>query len=406
MNKKMIILLTVLIDVLGIGIIIPVLPFYVKSFGASAFIVTLLFATFSFFSFFSAPLLGSLSDRIGRRPVLIVSIASTALGWLVFAAATNIYWLFIGRIIDGLAAGNFPIAQSYLVDIAESPREKTTNLGLIGAVFGIGLIVGPALGGVLSQVSLSLPFWFVGGLAAVNMVLAFFKLPETNKHCDREKKISFNPFQPIRKAFASANLRPGFAAWFLFGLALAGQQSVLALYLAGGFGFNSFLISLVMVGTGVILVFNQALFLKKVWLKHFSEEKLIVYFFFVLFLGFMFMSVFFIFTLLLGLIFYSFAQSTLRVVMTSRITKKGDPREQGMILGVLSSVMSLSMIVGPILAGALFSLEMNLPFGAGAMFSLMALIIIICEKKRKELAAAEISDEELVIAEQKIEFAG
>jgi DHA1 family tetracycline resistance protein-like MFS transporter len=406
MNKKVIILLTVLIDVMGIGIIIPVLPFYVESFGASAFIVTLLFATFSLFSFFSAPLLGSLSDRIGRRPVLIVSIASTALGWLVFAAAANIYWLFIGRVIDGLAAGNFPIAQSYLVDIAESPREKTTNLGLIGAVFGIGLIVGPALGGVLSQVSLSLPFWFVGGLAAFNMGLAFFNLPETNKNRDREKKISFNPFQPIRKAFGSASLRPGFVAWFLFGLALAGQQSVLALYLAGGFAFNSFLISLVMVGTGVILVFNQALFLKKVWLKHFSEEKLIIYFFFVLFLAFLFMSVFFIFTLLMGLVFYSFAQSTLRVVMTSRITKKGDPGEQGMILGVLSSVMSLSMIVGPVLAGALFSLEMNLPFGAGALFSLMALVIIFCEKKRKELAAAEINEEELVIAEQKIEFTG
>ena len=406
MNRKLIILLTVLIDVLGIGIIIPVLPFYVESFGASAFIVTLLFATFSFFSFFSAPLLGSISDRIGRRPVLIVSIASTALGWLVFAAATNIYWLFIGRIIDGLAAGNFPIAQSYLVDIAESPREKTTNLGLIGAVFGIGLIIGPALGGVLSQVSLSLPFWFVGGLAAGNMVLAFFNLPETNKNLDRGKKISFNPFLPIRKAVGSANLRPGFVAWFLFGLALAGQQSVLSLYLAGGFAFNSFQISLVMVATGIILVFNQAFFLKKVWLKHFSEEKLIIYFFFVFFLGFLFMSVFFIFTLLLGLVFYSFAQSTLRVVMTSRITKKGDAREQGMVLGVLSSVMSLSMILGPVLAGALFSLRMNLPFWAGGIFSFMALLIIICEKKRKELAAAEVSAEELVMAEQKIEFSG
>ena len=194
MSRKLIILLTVLIDVLGIGIIIPVLPFYVESFGASAFTVTLLFAIFSFFSFFSAPLLGALSDRVGRRPVLIISIASTALGWLVFAAAGNIYWLFIGRIIDGLAAGNFPIAQSYLVDIAKTDKEKTTNLGLIGAIFGIGLIVGPLLGGVLSQISLSLPFWFVGGLAAFNVVLAFFNLPETNKNKNKDKRISFKSF--------------------------------------------------------------------------------------------------------------------------------------------------------------------------------------------------------------------
>jgi MFS transporter, DHA1 family, tetracycline resistance protein len=406
MNKKSIILLTVLIDVLGIGIIIPVLPFYVESFGASAFIVTLLFAVFSLFSFFSAPLLGALSDRIGRRPVLIVSIASTALGWLVFAAAANIYWLFIGRIIDGLAAGNFPIAQSYLVDIAKTGKERTTNLGLIGAVFGVGLIVGPLLGGVLSQISLSLPFWFVGGLALFNVVMAFFNLPETNQNRDKERRITFNPFKPIMKAVGSANLRPGFIAWFFFGLALAGQQSVLSLYLAGAFGFNAFLISLVMGGTGIILVLNQAFFLKKVWLKHFSEEKLISCFLFTIFLGFLLMGVSFIFTLLLGLFFYSFAHSTLRVVMTSRITKKGDAKEQGMILGVLSAVMSLSMIIGPIVAGALFSLRMNLPFWASAIFSFLAFIIIICEKKKSRLAEAEISAEALAMAEQKIGFAG
>ncbi len=278
MNKKLIILLTVLIDVLGIGIIIPVLPFYVESFGASAFIVTLLFATFSLFSFFSAPLLGALSDRIGRRPVLIVSIASTAIGWLVFAAATNIYWLFFGRIIDGLAAGNFPIAQSYLLDIAKTDKERTTNLGLIGAIFGIGLIIGPLLGGVLSQISLSFPFWFVGGLALFNMIMALFSLPETNKNINKNQKISLNPFTPIIKSFSNADLRPRLIAWFLFGLALAGQQSILALYLANGFKFNSFLISLVMGGTGIILVLNQAIFLKKIWLKYFSEEKLIIFF--------------------------------------------------------------------------------------------------------------------------------
>jgi len=406
MNKKLIILLTVLIDVLGIGIIIPVLPFYVESFGASAFVVTLLFAVFSLFSFFSAPLLGMLSDRIGRRPVLIVSIASTALGWLVFAAATNIYWLFIGRIIDGLAAGNFPIAQSYLIDIAKTEKEKTTNLGLIGAIFGIGLIVGPLLGGVLSQVSLSLPFWFVGGLATFNMVLAYFNLPETNKNKNKDKKISFNPFGPILKAIKTSSLRPKFIAWFLFGLALAGQQSVLSLYLAAGFNFNSFLISLVMGGIGIILVFNQIFFLKKVWLKYFSEEKLIIFFVFILSFSFLFISTSFLFILILGLFLLSVAQSVLRVVMTSQIIKNGSAKDQGMILGILSSVISLSMIIGPILAGALFSMRINFPFWASASFSFLALIIIICEKRKNKKIGLKINEQELEIAEQKIEFIG
>ncbi len=403
MNRKLIILLTVLIDVLGIGIIIPVLPFYVESFGASAFVVTLLFAVFSFFAFFSAPLLGALSDRVGRRPVLIISIASTAVGWLVFAAATNIYWLFIGRIIDGLAAGNFPIAQSYLVDIAKTDKERTANLGLIGAIFGIGLIIGPLLGGALSQISLSLPFWFVGGLAVFNVILAFFNLPETNQNKNKEKTISFNPFKPILSALNNSHLRAGFIAWFLFGLALAGQQAVLSLYLASAFKFDSFAISLVMVGMGVILVLNQALLLKKVWLKYFSEEKLIIYFLILITLGFVMLGFSFFIALMIGLFFLSVSQSILRVVMTSQITKNGDVQERGMILGVLSSVMSLSMIIGPIIAGALFSTQVNLPFWASALFSVLAFIIIFCSKKRRDKEAA-INEEELIIAEQKIEF--
>jgi MFS family permease len=404
MNKKFIILLTVLIDVLGIGIIIPVLPFYVESFGASAFVVTLLFAVFSFFSFFSAPLLGAWSDRIGRRPVLIISIASTALGWFVFAIATNIYWLFIGRIIDGLAAGNFPIAQSYLVDIAKDEKERTTNLGYIGAIFGIGLIIGPVIGGLLSQISLGLPFYFVGGLATINVLLALKYLPETNKNKNLEKKIEFNPVKPIIKSLKNNKLRASFIAWFLFGLALAGQQSVLSLYLSQKFTFNSLMISLFMAGMGVILVLNQAVLLKKVWLKYFSDNKLTIGGTLILCLSFALMGVNWLWVLVIGSLLLSFSHSVLRVVMTSQVIKKGDSNEQGMILGVMSSIMSLSMIIGPILAGALFSIKLNLPFFASAILAFLAFVILFLDIKHKRNLETKIDDEELEIAEQKIEF--
>lgn len=162
-KQKLIILFTVFVDVIGIGVIIPILPFYVESFGASPLMVGLLFGVYSFFSFFSGPLLGSFSDRRGRRPVLIISILSSAIGWLVFASAKSIFFLFLGRIIDGLAVGNFSTAQSYLSDIAKNDKERTTNLGLVGAIFGIGFIIGPMLGGFLGSISETLPFWFVGG---------------------------------------------------------------------------------------------------------------------------------------------------------------------------------------------------------------------------------------------------
>lgn len=404
MNRKLIILLTVLIDVLGIGIIVPVLPFYVESFGASAFIVTLLFAVFSFFSFFSAPLLGALSDKIGRRPVLITSIASTALGWLVFAAATNIYWLFIGRIIDGLAAGNFPIAQSYLIDIAKDDKERSANLGLIGAIFGIGFIIGPLLGGALSQISITTPFWFVGGLAIFNTILAYFSLPETNLNKNKDKKISFSPFKPIIIAAKNANLRPSFIAWFLFGIAIAGQQSILSLYLAEAFNFNSFLISLVLGGTGIILVINQGVLLKKVWLKYFSEEKLIIYSIVILGISFLFTGIHLLLPLIIGLFLFSITHSVLRVSMTSQIARTSNNDEQGMILGVMSSVMSLSMIIGPLLAGSLFSINLSLPFWVSALVSFLAFIIIFCEQ-RKHLKIKKINEQDLEITEQKIELA-
>ena len=182
MNKiKLVIVFTVLINVIGIGIVIPVLPHYVESFGASPLEITLLFAVFSFFSFLSSPVLGSASDKIGRRPMLLLSIVSTAIGWLIFASAKSLWLLYLGRIIDGMAAGNISIAQSSLVDIARDEKERTRNLGLIGAAFGIGFVTGPLIGGLLSVYSEAVPFWFAAGLAVFDVIVAYFFLDETIK---------------------------------------------------------------------------------------------------------------------------------------------------------------------------------------------------------------------------------
>jgi MFS family permease len=404
MNRKIIILLTVFIDVLGIGIIIPVLPFYVQSFGASAFTVTLLFAVFSFFSFFSAPLLGALSDKIGRRPVLILSILSTAIGWLVFAAAHSILFLFIGRIIDGMAAGNFPIAQSYLLDIAKDEKEKTTNLGLIGAIFGVGFIIGPLLGGVLSAISLSFPFWIVGGLALLNFVLAIINLPETNIHKNLEKKIELNPFKPLWLSLKNSKLRIGFISWFLFGLAIASQQSTFSLYLNKEFNFTSVMVGFVTAAMGVILIFNQAFALKKIWLKHFKEDSLIIGLMLLLTLGFLLMGITYISIFVIGILAISLAQSVLRAVMTSQIVKKGEAREQGMILGVMNSVMSLSMIVGPLLAGILFGLKSNLPFFAAGLFGAIAFILLAIDCRQNNCQSLGQNEEEQLIEEQQVDL--
>jgi multidrug resistance protein len=388
MNKKLVILATVFIDVLGMGIIMPTLPFYVESFGVSAFTITLLFCVFALFSFVSAPFLGALSDRIGRRPVMILSICSTAIGWLVFASATNIWMLFLGRIIDGSAAGNFSTAQSYLTDIAKDEKERTKNLGLVGAVFGIAFIIGPAIGGLLSQVSPTFPFWCVGVLAALNAVNSYFNLPES--HLDRtvKHKISLNPFVPIFRILRDKKTLPGMTVWFLFGLAISMQQAIFALYLGKVFSYGSFVSGLFLTGIGVLITLNQGLLMPKFWLKKFKERNLELAMMGVFAIGFFLMSTSILGIFIAGIIGITFGQSILRVLLTSQIVGNSLDRK-GEVLGAMTSVMFLAMIIGPVIAGALFVTHVKWPFLISSALSVICLIILYENRRRLNKFAPE-----------------
>lgn len=375
-KEKLIILSTVFIDVLGVGIIIPVLPFYLERFGAGALMLTALFSVFSLCSFLSAPVLGTLSDRIGRRPVLLISIFSTAIGWFVFASAGKIWVLFLGRIIDGMAAGNFPIAQSYLGDISKNEKERTANFGTIGAIFGIAFILGPIFGSLLSSISPASPFWFAGGLAMANFIGAIFFLPET--HNDRKKggKINFNPFVPLGRAMKDALLRSRYAAWFFFGLATSMLQAIFALYIGEQFGIKTSLIGFIFAGMGILMALNQGILLKRFWLKKFKESLLEIWLF-VFFAGaFLLMGIGNIYLFFLGLIINVFAQSVLRVVISSRVSGMAGKEKRGEAMGVMSSVLSAAMITGPLIAGLVFEAHPSLPFIFGALSLITAFFVM------------------------------
>lgn len=363
-KEKIIIVITVLIDVLGLGVISPVLPFYVESFGAPPITLMLLLSVFSFFSFVSGSFLGSLSDKIGRRPVLIISLFSTAIGWFVFASAHAIWVLFLGRIIDGIAAGNLPIAQSYLVDIARDEKERTTNLGLIGSVFGVGFIVGPAIGAAFSSISHTLPFYFVAGLAALNTVCAIFFLPESHKHMDYRKQVKLNPFQLLFTAAKDNRLRARYAAWFLFGTSLSAMQSVFAVYMNKVHGFNSVMVGIIYTSMGVIVFLNQTILLRKFWLKHFKETALEVWPLLFSAIGLISLVAPHVHFFILGIVIYVLSQSLSRVAITSGAAAIAGPLRRGEVLGAMSSVLSVAMIGGPLLAGSLFQINPFLPFAA------------------------------------------
>jgi MFS transporter, DHA1 family, tetracycline resistance protein len=380
-KEKLVVLFTVFVDVIGFGIVIPILPFYVGSFGASPFVITLLFSSFAFFAFLSSPLLGALSDKIGRRPILIASITSTAIGWFVFAGATSIPLLFLGRIIDGLAAGNFTVAQGCLVDLARDEKERSANLGLVGAAFGVGFMIGPVLGGVLSTVSHSFPFWCAGSLAALNAVLALFFLPETHKRRDRNAAISFNPLLPLARAAINKKLRPLFLSWLLFAVALSASQSVFALYGQHAYNFDSFQIGLIFAATGVFAVLNQTVLLRRVWLKYFNESRLEILMIIILGVSFVLMGSDILALFFVGLPLFATGQSVQRVVVTSEVTGKTDPLMKGEALGILTSIMAASMVVGPIVGGALFEIHDGYPFFLGGI--LMAFSLVIALQYRK-----------------------
>lgn len=395
-KTKALILLTVFIDIIGVGIVIPILPFYVERFSSSPLLITSLFAVYALCSFFSSPVIGALSDRFGRRPLLIASIFSTAVGWFVFAGAPNIFFLFLGRILDGIMAGNFPIAQSYLSDIAKDDKERTTNLGLIGAVFGVGFILGPLLGGLLGQFGHTVPFWFVGALALFNTILAIFTLPETHAASSRGR-LNLNPFIPLLHAVKDLQVRTNYLAWFLFGLAIASYQAVFALYLRDVFHFDEFIGSLIFGVIGLIVVFNQGFAMKHVWLKHFREPTLELSMLAVFAVGFLLMGTRVFVVFCLALIFTTFGQSILRVVMTSQVVGFAGKEKRGEVLGIMASITSLSMTVSPFVSGFLYEQRVWLPFLIDAFYLGLAFLLLF--QKRRQLAN-ETLPEDVVMESQ------
>ena len=374
-RQKLIIISAVFIDVLGFGIVIPILPYYVTEFGVSPTVVTLLFATFSLFAFLSAPLLGALSDRIGRRPILILSVISTAVGWFIFASAQSVLMLFVGRIIDGMAAGNFTIAQSAMADLAKDEKERTANIGIVSAVFGMGFLLGPVFGGLLSNISHSAPFWMAGGLAAINAVFAFFFLPESHHRRDAQRPLSFNPLRPLKRAIGDPILRPFYLTWLMFALAFVSGQSVFALFAKEVFGFSAFHTGMAFTLIGVVVVLNQVLLLKRFWLPRFGELLLIRVMLWILAIGLACLGSEVIAMFFIGLVGLGTGQAVLRVVLTSQVSGLGGEHRKGETIGVLSALMSAAMVVAPPLSGILFEVGHSLPFFVGVGFLMLGLIV-------------------------------
>jgi DHA1 family tetracycline resistance protein-like MFS transporter len=234
MPPLLIIFLTIFVNLVGFGIIVPLLPYYAETFGASPIVIGLLFAVFSLCQLVAAPALGDLSDRYGRRPILIFSLAGTVVSFVMLAVAHSVTMLFLARIVDGLSGGNISTARAYVADITE-PKDRARAYGLIGAAFGLGFILGPALSGILSRISYTAPIWAAAGVTLVATAMAWLWLPET---VHRARAGAGNPFRYLPALLQRPIVRRVLVIDFVYWCAFAIFQTTFALFAARRFSFD------------------------------------------------------------------------------------------------------------------------------------------------------------------------
>ncbi|MBK9649368.1 MAG: MFS transporter, partial [Deltaproteobacteria bacterium] len=236
MRPLLVIFLTVLVDLIGFGLVIPLLTFYSEAFGASAMQVTLLMASYSVAQFFFAPVWGALSDRWGRRPVLLLSIGAGTLMLAGFAASWELWMLFMFRTLHGVFAANISVAQAYIADVT-TPENRAKGMGMLGAAFGLGFTIGPWLGGELSVFGLAAPIWAAAALSAINFVLALALLPEPPAKADRVRRV----FDPAAVLTVLKHPSVGLAVLLTFTLtfSFAMMESTFALYEEHFYGLNA-----------------------------------------------------------------------------------------------------------------------------------------------------------------------
>jgi len=358
-SPLLVIFITVFIDLVGFGIVIPVLPFYAEGtkFGATPREVGLLFASYSVMQLVFAPVLGRLSDKYGRRPVLLISLLGTSLGFLILGFATTLWMLFLGRIIDGISGGNISTAQAYIADVT-TKEDRAKGMGLIGAAFGLGFVFGPAIGGVLSRWGINVPFLFAGTLAFANAILLYFTLPET-----------VTPDHPARASAASGrgwgqliaslkNPRLGFVmtVYFLSIVAFSIMTAVFSLFMMFRLGYDAFHNGWVFAYVGIISAIIQGGLIGKL-VKRFGEPALVIIGS-LLFSASLFATPFIgpaigLMGILLTGAVSSIGNALNAPSLSSLASKSASAGEQGGVLGAMQSVASLARAVGPSLAAFL-----------------------------------------------------
>lgn len=367
------IFLIVLVDVLGLTIVIPLLAIYSERFGASPFVATLIMSSFAVCQLVSGPILGKLSDRYGRRPILLISQLGTLAGFVVMAEAHALWMVFAGRILDGATAGNLAIAQAYISDHTV-PEKRAKSFALIGIAFGLGFAIGPVISGWLSHYSLEAPFWAAAALSGCSILGTIFILP---------KDAPTAPTLPGAQTVTAGGGRLGILDWGMYAVYFRrpGMGRLLAQFFVYMFSFSMFIgcfalfaerhytwnghpftpreIGFAFAGSSVVgLVIQGGLMGRLV--ARFGEANLSGVGFGTLFVGYFLLGTSdSLYMLGVAIFFSSIGNSLLRPALTSLVTRLADRTEQGVILGLTQSLSSVAAIIAPPIAGTLIDHDLG-----------------------------------------------
>ncbi|MBW7959934.1 MFS transporter [Patescibacteria group bacterium] len=372
-NKSLItIFLIVFIDLLGFGIILPLLPYIAERYQATPLTIGILSAAYSLFQLISSPILGRLSDRFGRKKLLIISQIGSALGYLLLGLAGSLPLLFLSRIIDGITGGNISIAQAYIADVT-TKENRAQGMGLIGAAFGLGFIFGPAIGGALSKISYSAPAYFATAISLLTVIATVFLLKETVNEkkamTSKRTKISFSELKKILSTYPIGLL---IFTFFFLNTAFSIMQGNFALWTQKTFNFDPGQNGWFFTYIGILAVTIQMQVLPRV-VKKYHETKILTASLIFMFLGliliplsrhpdFLYVALFF---LPLG---NGLANPTVQAMASENVPKE----EYGGTLGILQSAGSFGRILGPIIGGEIFQ-----TFGKDQAFYFSGSIILI-----------------------------
>jgi MFS transporter, DHA1 family, tetracycline resistance protein len=381
-RQKIVLLLTVFIDMICFSMIFPVLPYFVKELQLSDIMVGIAAASFALMNFLFSPFWGSMSDRKGRRPVMLLSIAITFIANIILAFTNSLFLLLAARIMAGIGSANISVAQAYMADISK-PEERTKNLGMVGAVFGLGFIVGPVIGGYLKSFSGDGSVLWVGLGAAIfniiNLISAWFFLTESNVHKDMDIKRTLNPLEQIIRWLQAPVINQLMWIFFLYVTAFSMMQITSGLLWKEKYGLNEKQSSYVFALIGIVSALSQGLFIR--WFtKRYTEKQLIIS-------GALLMGVslalipvppkdlFIPFELILVALL-AFGNSLITPPLTSWLSKMAPQQSVGQVMGANQSFASLSRVIGPALGGFLYPIWHSVPFFVSGAIMIVPLWLI------------------------------